>query len=87
MSSLQGTGSALATVPNALVRWTEESRVLDGDSLHDCMTACKPQILEVGKDWNGQFWGVAIIDYTCDLIRLCHLTLGSSPFYTLSSEI
>ena len=34
-------------MPNALVRWSEESRVLDGDSLHDCMTACKPQILEV----------------------------------------
>jgi hypothetical protein len=34
-------------VPNALVRWTEESRVLDGDSLHDCMTGCKPDILEV----------------------------------------
>ena len=43
----QGGGSALATVPNALVRWTEESRVLDGDSLHDCMTGCKPDILEV----------------------------------------
>merc|ERR1719361_1037233 len=43
----QAGGSALATVPNALVRWTEESRVLDGDSLHDCMTACKPDILSV----------------------------------------
>merc|ERR1712088_160395 len=43
----QAGGSALATVPNALVRWTEESRVLDGDSLHDCMTACKPDILTV----------------------------------------
>ena len=29
------------------LRWTEESRVLDGDSLHDCMTACKPDILTV----------------------------------------
>lgn len=43
----QAGGSALATVPNALVRWTEESRVLDGDSLHDCMTSCKPDILSV----------------------------------------
>merc|ERR1711972_269634 len=43
----QGGGSALSTVPNALVRWTEESRVLDGDSLHDCMTVCKPALLEV----------------------------------------
>jgi len=43
----QGGGSALSTVPNALVRWTEESRVLDGDSLHDCMTVCKPELLDV----------------------------------------
>jgi len=43
----QGGGSALSTVPNALVRWTEESRVLDGDSLHDCMTVCKPAVLDV----------------------------------------
>jgi len=43
----QGGGSALSTVPNALVRWTEESRVLDGDSLHDCMTVCKPPLLDV----------------------------------------
>merc|ERR1711892_591093 len=43
----QGGGSALSTVPNALVRWTEESRVLDGDSLHDCMTVCKPDVLVV----------------------------------------
>ena len=35
--------------PNNMIspRWTEESRVLDGDSLHDCMTACKPDILSV----------------------------------------
>merc|ERR1712173_312911 len=43
----QAGGSALSTVPNALVRWTEESRVLDGDSLHDCMTVCKPGLLDV----------------------------------------
>ena len=40
-------GSALSTVPNTLVRWTEESRVLDGDSQHDCMTVCKPGLLDV----------------------------------------
>ena len=28
----------LGSVPTALTRWTEESRVLDGDSLHDCVT-------------------------------------------------
>merc|ERR1719474_2241526 len=39
--------SSLSTVPNALVRWTEESRVLDGDSVHDCVTAIKPRLLEV----------------------------------------
>ena len=43
----QGGGSALSTVPNALVRWTEESRVLDGDSLQDCMTVCKPELWDV----------------------------------------
>ena len=43
----QANGSALSSIPNALVRWNEESRVLDGDSLHDCMTVCKPDILEV----------------------------------------
>lgn len=43
----QASGSALSSIPNALVRWNEESRVLDGDSLHDCMTVCKPDILEV----------------------------------------
>ena len=25
-------------VPSALSRWTEEARVLDGDSIHDAMT-------------------------------------------------
>ena len=43
----QASGSALSSIPNALLRWNEESRVLDGDSLHDCMTVCKPDILEV----------------------------------------
>ena len=43
----QSNNSALGNVPNALVRWTEESRVIDGDSLHDCMTTCKPDILDV----------------------------------------
>ena len=42
-----GGASALNTIPTALVRWTEESRVLDGDSVHDCVTAIKPLLLEV----------------------------------------
>ena len=43
----QGGGSALSTVPNSLESWTEESRVLDGDSVHDCTTVCKPEFLYV----------------------------------------
>ena len=43
----QSSGTALSSIPSALVRWNEESRVLDGDSLHDCMTVCKPDILDV----------------------------------------
>lgn len=30
----------LSSVPSALCRWTEEARVLDGDSMHDLMS-CK----------------------------------------------
>ena len=40
-----GTG-VLSSVPSALCRWTEEARVLDGDSMHDCMTGLKPQLVE-----------------------------------------
>ncbi|XP_064633553.1 E3 ubiquitin-protein ligase HUWE1-like isoform X3 [Lineus longissimus] len=42
-----GSGNVLSSVPSALTRWTEESRVLDGDSVHDCVTLLKPEILEV----------------------------------------
>lgn len=28
----------LASIPATLNRWAEESRVLDGDSIHDCVT-------------------------------------------------
>ena len=42
-----GGRAALSTIPSALVRWNEESRVIDGDSMHDCVTALKPQIVEV----------------------------------------
>jgi len=49
-----GTNSSLSTVPNALVRWTEESRVLDGDSVHDCVTAIKPRLLEVIEKQRGE---------------------------------
>ena len=42
-----GGRAALNTIPAALVRWNEESRVIDGDSMHDCVTALKPSMLEV----------------------------------------
>ena len=42
-----GGRAALSSIPSALVRWNEESRVIDGDSVHDCVTACKPEILKV----------------------------------------
>ncbi|WAR27034.1 HUWE1-like protein [Mya arenaria] len=29
--------STLSNIPNTLNRWTEEAKVLDGDSVHDCM--------------------------------------------------
>ena len=32
--------NSLSGVPNTLARWTEEAKVLDGDSVHDCL-ACK----------------------------------------------
>ncbi len=38
---------ALNSIPTASHRWNEESRVIDGDSMHDCVTALKPSILEV----------------------------------------
>lgn len=41
-----GTGT-LSSIPSALVRWTEECRVLDGDSVHDCVAGLKPGIIEV----------------------------------------
>lgn len=28
----------LSSIPSTLNRWAEESRVLDGDSIHDCVT-------------------------------------------------
>ncbi|CAG2109884.1 unnamed protein product, partial [Medioppia subpectinata] len=38
--------STLGSVPSAMLRWTEESRVLDGDSLHDCVSLIKREIIE-----------------------------------------
>ncbi|KAG1657518.1 E3 ubiquitin-protein ligase HUWE1 [Nymphon striatum] len=39
--------NAVTAIPSASVRWAEESRVLDGDSIHDCVACVKPEIIEV----------------------------------------
>ena len=36
----------LHSVPNALNRWAFESRLLDGMSVHDCVNAIKPEIID-----------------------------------------
>lgn len=36
----------LNSVPSALSRWTVESRLLDGSSVHDCVNALKPDIIK-----------------------------------------
>lgn len=38
--------STLGSIPSAMLRWTEESRVLDGDSMHDCVSSLKNEIVE-----------------------------------------
>lgn len=37
---------ALATIPLVMARWTEESRILDGGTLHDCLANIKQGIVE-----------------------------------------
>ena len=37
-SGAGGAASSLSGVHSALSRWAEEARVLDGDSVHDCLT-------------------------------------------------
>ncbi|KAK7483667.1 hypothetical protein BaRGS_00025100, partial [Batillaria attramentaria] len=44
-SGSAGSG-VLSSIPSTLIRWTEEARVLDGDSVHDCVTVVKPDIIE-----------------------------------------
>lgn len=34
----QGGSGVLTYIPSTLTRWTEEAKVLDGDSVHDCVT-------------------------------------------------
>ena len=38
--------STLGSIPSAMLRWTEESRVLDGDSMHDCVSSIKGSIID-----------------------------------------
>lgn len=42
----QSTSGLLNSVPSALSRWTVESRLLDGASVHDCVNALKPDIIQ-----------------------------------------
>ncbi|XP_059079512.1 E3 ubiquitin-protein ligase HUWE1-like isoform X2 [Tigriopus californicus] len=54
LPDMDGTGvfgnggrAALGSIPSALVRWSDESRVIDGDSMHDCVTGLKSDIIEM----------------------------------------
>lgn len=40
-----GNQSGLVQTPSALNRWMEEAIILDADSIHDCISALKPEIL------------------------------------------
>lgn len=42
-----GSSASLSNVPNALSRWTEETRVLEADSMHDAVTVVKPALMAV----------------------------------------
>ncbi|MPC13905.1 E3 ubiquitin-protein ligase HUWE1 [Portunus trituberculatus] len=42
-----GQTASLSSVPNALSRWTEETRVLEADSMHDAVTVVKPALMAV----------------------------------------
>ncbi|KAK6177350.1 hypothetical protein SNE40_015469 [Patella caerulea] len=44
-SGAAGTG-VLSCIPSTLTRWTEETKVLDADSVHDCVNVLKPGIIE-----------------------------------------
>lgn len=37
--------TALASIPLVMARWTEESRILDGGTLHDCLANIKQEIV------------------------------------------
>ncbi|XP_048739045.2 E3 ubiquitin-protein ligase HUWE1-like isoform X5 [Ostrea edulis] len=41
----QGGSGVLTCIPSTLTRWTEEAKVLDGDSIHDCVTVLKESLI------------------------------------------
>ncbi|XP_078340185.1 E3 ubiquitin-protein ligase HUWE1-like isoform X5 [Crassostrea virginica] len=41
-----GGSGVLTYIPSTLTRWTEEAKVLDGDSVHDCVTGLKPDLID-----------------------------------------
>ncbi|XP_015788441.1 E3 ubiquitin-protein ligase HUWE1 isoform X3 [Tetranychus urticae] len=49
-----GSSSVLGSIPSAMLRWTEESRVLDGESMHDCVAQLKMSIIEVWEKYRDE---------------------------------
>ncbi|XP_029689696.1 E3 ubiquitin-protein ligase HUWE1 isoform X5 [Takifugu rubripes] len=45
-SSTGGQAGTLSSIPTALTRWTDECKVLDAESMHDCVTVVKVPILQ-----------------------------------------
>lgn len=45
-----GIPSGLVQTPSALNRWMEEAIILDADSIHDCVAALKPEILDIVEE-------------------------------------
>ncbi|XP_053096519.1 E3 ubiquitin-protein ligase HUWE1 isoform X6 [Pangasianodon hypophthalmus] len=45
-SSAGGQAGTLSSIPTALTRWTDECKVLDAESMHDCVAVVKVPILQ-----------------------------------------
>uniref|UniRef100_A0A4W4G0E8 E3 ubiquitin-protein ligase HUWE1 n=1 Tax=Electrophorus electricus TaxID=8005 RepID=A0A4W4G0E8_ELEEL len=45
-SSTAGQAGTLSSIPTALTRWTDECKVLDAESMHDCVAVVKVPILQ-----------------------------------------
>jgi E3 ubiquitin-protein ligase HUWE1 len=50
----QSSNNPMGNIPSAMLRWTEESRVLDGDSMHDCVACLRPEIIEVWEKYRDE---------------------------------